>query len=261
MRAADPPLGCGWPLGAPGQGQCFLDDGMRALHDWDGVSVWFCPLLRAGGLPRGKALGASKISTRALGKWPPFPAFYPLPPQPVDSSGVLWMSVPNPPAHFKFCKEFPCLFPLLKEQGYQRGLVRGGSVCPESNFVISKHSHFSIYQPGGTAWADVRVPSGAPGSVWVDPAAIALTFLQFWFYLVQPHRVSKGKTRADPSPSLIFSSPSFRIMHDEVSETENIRKNLAIERMIIEGCEILLDTSQTFVRQGLCQCQCPFPLQ
>ncbi|XP_045865526.1 ras-specific guanine nucleotide-releasing factor 1 isoform X2 [Meles meles] len=41
-----------------------------------------------------------------------------------------------------------------------------------------------------------------------------------------------------------------RIMHDEVSETENIRKNLAIERMIIEGCEILLDTSQTFVRQG-----------
>lgn len=42
-----------------------------------------------------------------------------------------------------------------------------------------------------------------------------------------------------------------RIMHDEVSETENIRKNLAIERMIIEGCEVLLDTSQTFVRQGI----------
>uniref|UniRef100_A0A8C8YXJ2 Ras protein specific guanine nucleotide releasing factor 1 n=1 Tax=Prolemur simus TaxID=1328070 RepID=A0A8C8YXJ2_PROSS len=41
-----------------------------------------------------------------------------------------------------------------------------------------------------------------------------------------------------------------RVMHDEVSETENIRKNLAIERMITEGCEILLDTSQTFVRQG-----------
>ncbi|MEQ2173920.1 Ras protein-specific guanine nucleotide-releasing factor [Goodea atripinnis] len=41
-----------------------------------------------------------------------------------------------------------------------------------------------------------------------------------------------------------------RIMHDEVSETENIRKNLAIERMIVEGCEVLLDTSQTFVRQA-----------
>uniref|UniRef100_S4S047 Ras protein specific guanine nucleotide releasing factor 1 n=1 Tax=Petromyzon marinus TaxID=7757 RepID=S4S047_PETMA len=41
-----------------------------------------------------------------------------------------------------------------------------------------------------------------------------------------------------------------RIIHDEVSETENIRKNLAIERMIVEGCGILLDTSQTFVRQG-----------
>lgn len=39
-------------------------------------------------------------------------------------------------------------------------------------------------------------------------------------------------------------------MHDEVSETENIRKNLAIERMIIEGCDILLDVNQTFVRQG-----------
>ncbi|XP_072258616.1 ras-specific guanine nucleotide-releasing factor 1 isoform X2 [Pyxicephalus adspersus] len=47
-----------------------------------------------------------------------------------------------------------------------------------------------------------------------------------------------------------------RIMHDEVSETENIRKNLAIERMIVEGCEVLLDTSQTFVRQG-CLVQVP----
>ncbi|KFR02506.1 Ras-specific guanine nucleotide-releasing factor 1, partial [Nipponia nippon] len=51
---------------------------------------------------------------------------------------------------------------------------------------------------------------------------------------------------ADPSPTAGIGW----IMHDEVSETENIRKNLAIERMIIEGCEILLDTSQTFVRQG-----------
>ncbi|KAJ8303945.1 hypothetical protein KUTeg_017528 [Tegillarca granosa] len=41
-----------------------------------------------------------------------------------------------------------------------------------------------------------------------------------------------------------------RIMHDEVSETENIRKNLSIERMIVEGCDILLDVNQTFVRQG-----------
>nr|XP_031530309.1 ras-specific guanine nucleotide-releasing factor 2 isoform X1 [Vicugna pacos] len=41
-----------------------------------------------------------------------------------------------------------------------------------------------------------------------------------------------------------------RVMHDEVSDTENIRKNLAIERMIVEGCDILLDTSQTFIRQG-----------
>ncbi|XP_033120543.1 ras-specific guanine nucleotide-releasing factor 1-like isoform X1 [Anneissia japonica] len=41
-----------------------------------------------------------------------------------------------------------------------------------------------------------------------------------------------------------------RVMHDEVSETENIRKNLSIERMIVEGCDILLDVHQTFVRHG-----------
>ncbi|KAF5404282.1 hypothetical protein PHET_02225 [Paragonimus heterotremus] len=39
-------------------------------------------------------------------------------------------------------------------------------------------------------------------------------------------------------------------MHDEVSETENIRKNLAIERMIVDGCDLLLDVNQVFVRQG-----------
>ncbi|XP_008204830.2 ras-specific guanine nucleotide-releasing factor 2 isoform X1 [Nasonia vitripennis] len=41
-----------------------------------------------------------------------------------------------------------------------------------------------------------------------------------------------------------------RQMHDEVSETENLRKNLAVERMIAEGCDILLDVNQVFVRQG-----------
>ena len=39
-------------------------------------------------------------------------------------------------------------------------------------------------------------------------------------------------------------------MHDEVSETENIRKNLSIERQIVEGCEMLLDVNQIFIRQG-----------
>lgn len=41
-----------------------------------------------------------------------------------------------------------------------------------------------------------------------------------------------------------------RQMHDEVSETENLRKNLSVERMIVEGCDILLDVNQVFVRQG-----------
>lgn len=40
-------------------------------------------------------------------------------------------------------------------------------------------------------------------------------------------------------------------MHDEVSETENIRCNLAIEKMIVEGCECLLDANQVFIREGL----------
>ncbi|KAG7300104.1 hypothetical protein JYU34_015643 [Plutella xylostella] len=40
-----------------------------------------------------------------------------------------------------------------------------------------------------------------------------------------------------------------RQMHDEVSETENLRKNLEVERMIIEGCDILLDVNQVFIRQ------------
>jgi hypothetical protein len=40
-------------------------------------------------------------------------------------------------------------------------------------------------------------------------------------------------------------------MHDEISETENIRFNLAIEKMIAEGCECLLDANQIFIREGL----------
>lgn len=39
-------------------------------------------------------------------------------------------------------------------------------------------------------------------------------------------------------------------MHDEVSETENIRNNLAIERIIVGGCDILLDVNQVFIRKG-----------
>jgi hypothetical protein len=39
-------------------------------------------------------------------------------------------------------------------------------------------------------------------------------------------------------------------MHDEVSETEHIRTNLAIERSIAEGCDVLLDVNQVLCRQG-----------
>lgn len=40
-------------------------------------------------------------------------------------------------------------------------------------------------------------------------------------------------------------------MRDEVSETENIRCNLAIEKLIVEGCECLLDSNQVFIKEGL----------
>lgn len=40
-------------------------------------------------------------------------------------------------------------------------------------------------------------------------------------------------------------------MHDEVSETENIRCNLGIEKMIVEGCEVILDANQVFIREGM----------
>lgn len=42
----------------------------------------------------------------------------------------------------------------------------------------------------------------------------------------------------------------IKIMHDEVSETEHIRTNLAIERSISEGCDVLLDVNQVLCRQG-----------
>ncbi|XP_054160727.1 ras-specific guanine nucleotide-releasing factor 1-like [Oppia nitens] len=41
-----------------------------------------------------------------------------------------------------------------------------------------------------------------------------------------------------------------RQMHDEVSETENIRNNLAIERIIVGGCDIILDVNNVFIRKG-----------
>ncbi|KAK7895472.1 hypothetical protein WMY93_020797 [Mugilogobius chulae] len=63
-----------------------------------------------------------------------------------------------------------------------------------------------------------------------------------------PHEHVERKS-LEFAKSKLRSCPST-MMHDEVSDTENIRKNLAIERMIVEGCDILLDTSQTFVRQG-----------
>ena len=47
-----------------------------------------------------------------------------------------------------------------------------------------------------------------------------------------------------------FSLCYWQVMHDEVSETENIRKNLSIERQIVEGCDMLLDVNQIFIRQG-----------
>lgn len=48
----------------------------------------------------------------------------------------------------------------------------------------------------------------------------------------------------------MYSHCIFIRVYFQVSETENLRKNLAVERMIIEGCDILLDVNQVFIRQG-----------
>uniref|UniRef100_A0A8C6J733 Uncharacterized protein n=1 Tax=Melopsittacus undulatus TaxID=13146 RepID=A0A8C6J733_MELUD len=77
------------------------------------------------------------------------------------------------------------------------------------------------------------------------------TFLTYPMFQIPRYILTLHELLAHtPHEHVERNSPRCLIMHDEVSETENIRKNLAIERMIIEGCEILLDTSQTFVRQG-----------
>lgn len=66
-------------------------------------------------------------------------------------------------------------------------------------------------------------------------------FFSFW----------KRNVLRDLSFYLTFYHLVFKVMHDEVSETENIRKNLSIERQIAEGCEMLLDVNQIFIRQGI----------
>ena len=40
-------------------------------------------------------------------------------------------------------------------------------------------------------------------------------------------------------------------MNNEVNETESIQENIAMECMILKGCETLLDNSQNFVRWGM----------
>lgn len=60
--------------------------------------------------------------------------------------------------------------------------------------------------------------------------------------------LGKCTTRYDKRSSLFTTHNYFYFM--QVSETENLRKNLALERMIVEGCDILLDVNQVFVRQG-----------
>lgn len=159
----------------------------------------------------------------------------------------------KPTTHSKLCEEFPSLFPLPRGQGYQRGLVMWGSVCPKSESCDFQALTFQ-YLP---AW--MHSLGRCSGHLCLCLGGYCCNSSSFGFTWCSPTTCPKGlgKTGADPSPALTFPSPPLRIMHDEVSETENIRKNLAIERMIIEGCEILLDTSQTFVRQGQCRCQPP----
>lgn len=68
--------------------------------------------------------------------------------------------------------------------------------------------------------------------------------------LVWPHAMTRTNTYKLPGNLKFANRLVFKVMHDEVSETENIRKNLSIERQIAEGCEMLLDVNQIFIRQG-----------
>lgn len=43
-------------------------------------------------------------------------------------------------------------------------------------------------------------------------------------------------------------------MHDEVSETENIRQNLVIERLFQDGCQLILDSEEVFIKEGKVPC-------
>lgn len=43
-------------------------------------------------------------------------------------------------------------------------------------------------------------------------------------------------------------------MHDEVSETENIRQNLVIERLFQDGCQVILDSEEVFIKEGKVPC-------
>ncbi|XP_063752470.1 ras-specific guanine nucleotide-releasing factor 2 isoform X4 [Eleginops maclovinus] len=88
-----------------------------------------------------------------------------------------------------------------------------------------------------------------PTLVLADLFDILLPMLNIYQEFVRNHQYSL-QVLANCKQNRDFDKLLKQVMHDEVSDTENIRKNLAIERMIVEGCDILLDTSQTFVRQG-----------
>ncbi|XP_014745435.1 PREDICTED: ras-specific guanine nucleotide-releasing factor 2 [Sturnus vulgaris] len=102
--------------------------------------------------------------------------------------------------------------------------------------ALDKQHYFTVlFGHEGQKPLELRCEDEVDGDEWVEAIHQARYETQFR---------NKGK-REDVKPSKMM-----KVMHDEVSDTENIRKNLAIERTIVEGCDILLDTSQTFIRQG-----------
>ncbi|KAK2107889.1 Ras protein-specific guanine nucleotide-releasing factor [Saguinus oedipus] len=117
----------------------------------------------------------------------------------------------------------------------------------EEVLVVRPSCAHSSSQPGAGSGSGGRARSWVCSLLFLLPNRLYLT-------LNPAVAAQKLFLTHDSVPFILLSGShrqeAIRIMHDEVSETENIRKNLAIERMIIEGCEILLDTSQTFVRQG-----------
>ncbi|MEJ1275550.1 creatine kinase mitochondrial 2 [Cricetulus griseus] len=144
------------------------------------------------------------------------------------------------PYHSHQEDEDPDIKKIKKVQSFMRGwLCRRKWKTIVQDYICSPHAE-SMRKRNQIVFAMVEAESEYVHQLYV----LVNGFLR-------PLRMAASSKKPPISHDDVSSIFLNRVMHDEVSDTENIRKNLAIERMIVEGCDILLDTSQTFIRQGV----------